>query len=57
MYDFFMIHLWWVCALTLDFGNFSANLNNSDTANPNIFIIKKKNYHFSRIFLKSDFHT
>ena len=21
-----MIHLWWVCALTLEFGNFSANL-------------------------------
>ena len=42
MYDFFMIHLWWVCALTLDFGNFSANLNNSNSANPNIFIIKKK---------------
>ena len=45
MYDFFMIHLWWVCALTLDFGNFSANLNSSnsfinssDSANPNIYI-------------------
>ena len=25
-YDFFMIHLWWVCALTLEFGNFFANL-------------------------------
>ena len=21
-----MIHLWWVCALTLEFGNFFANL-------------------------------
>ena len=26
MYDFFMIHLWWVCALTLEFENFFANL-------------------------------
>ena len=25
-YDFFMIHLWWVCALTLEFGSFSTNL-------------------------------
>ena len=40
-----MIHLWWVCALTLEFGNFSANLNSSnsfinssDSANPNIYI-------------------
>ena len=28
MYDFFMIRLWWVWALTLMFGNFSANLKN-----------------------------
>ena len=42
-YDFFMIHLWWVCALTLEFGNFFANLK--------IFIENEFGSNFSAILL------
>ena len=40
---FFMIHLWWVCALTLEFGNFSANLK--------FFIENEFGFNFSAILL------
>ena len=38
-----MIHLWWVCALTLEFGNFFANLK--------IFIENEFGSNFSAILL------
>ena len=37
-----MFHLWWVCTSILDFGNLSANLNRSDSANPEFFFKKEK---------------